>query len=268
MQLIWTGRSYDLGKMSLRDLIVAFSTYYAIQAYVVLALLSGAVAVYAAGGWLSPVLGAAAAVLVYPVAWYLIHRYILHSRMLYKSRWTAATWKRIHFDHHQDPHRLEVLFGALWTTLPTIAVVTLPVGWLIGGIAGAAAALSAGLVTTCVYEFCHCIQHLNYKPRTEFLKRLKRLHLLHHFHNENGNYGIVSFGPDRLFHTCYDSVRETPRSATVFNLGYDRAKAESYPWVADLTGSLPLDRPPAAYEAEAGQVAEAEFQVLRGQARK
>lgn len=188
MQLIWTGRSYDLGKMSLRDLIVAFSTYYAIQAYVVLALLSGAVAVYTAGGWVPPVLGAATALIVYPFAWYLIHRYILHSRMLYKSAWTAATWKR--------------------------------------------------------------------------------LHLLHHFHKENGNYGIVSFGPDRLFHTCYDSVRETPRSATVFNLGYDRAKAASYPWVADLTGTLPLDRPPAAYEAEAGQVAEAEFQVFRGRARK
>jgi hypothetical protein len=51
---------------------------------------------------------------------------------MWKSRLLASTWKRIHYDHHQDPNHLEVLFGALHTTLPTIAVATLPIGWAIG----------------------------------------------------------------------------------------------------------------------------------------
>lgn len=268
LRLMWTGRSYDLGKMSFRDLAVAFSTYYAIQAYLVIAIISAAVAIHAADSWAPATAGGAAAILVYPFAWYLIHRFVLHSKALYKSRWTAATWKRIHFDHHQDPHRLEVLFGALWTTLPTIAIVTLLVGWLLGGAAGSAAAFSAGLVTTCIYEFGHCVQHLNYKPKSEFLRRLKRWHLAHHFHNERGNYGIVSFGPDRLFGTWYDSVREVPRSATVFNLGYDRSEAARYPLVAELTGSAPLDRPPTANQGEVGQAAAAEVRLPLGRSGK
>jgi sterol desaturase/sphingolipid hydroxylase (fatty acid hydroxylase superfamily) len=256
---MWTGRSYDLGKMSFRDLAIAYSTYYAIHAYLIVAVISGIVAVHLADSWTSVAMGGVAAIILYPFAWYLIHRFILHNRSLYKSPWTAATWKRIHFDHHQDPHRLEVLFGALWTTLPTIAAVTLPTGWVLGGSAGAAAALSAGLITTCVYEFGHCVQHLNYKPRSAFLKQIKRWHLAHHFHSERGNFGIMSFIPDRLFGTWYDAARDVPRSATTFNLGYDRAEADRYPYVAELTGAPPLDRPPLAGEGEVGQAAATEL---------
>jgi len=263
---MWTGRSYDLGKMSFRDLALAYSTYYAIHAYLIVAVISAVVAVRVADSWMPVALGGVAAIVLYPFAWYLIHRFILHSRSLYKSRWTAASWKRIHFDHHQDPHRLEVLFGALWTTLPTIALVTIPVGWLLGGIAGGAAALSAGLITTCVYVFCHCVQHLNYKPRSAFLKRIKQRHLAHHFHSERGNFGIVSFLPDRLFGTWYGGAGDIPRSPTVFNLGYDRAEAARYPYVAQLTGAPPRDRPPLANEAELGQAAATELWMPRKRA--
>jgi sterol desaturase/sphingolipid hydroxylase (fatty acid hydroxylase superfamily) len=263
----WTGRSYDLGKMSFRDLVIAYSTHYAIDAYLVIAAISAAVAVHVSTGWIPAAIGGIAAFVVYPFAWYLIHRFILHSRSLYKFAWTAGTWKRIHFDHHQDPHRLEVLFGALWTTLPTIAGVTIPLGWLLGGAAGAASALSVGLLITCLYEFGHCVQHLNYKPKSEFLKRVKRWHLAHHFHSERGNYGIMSFLPDRLFGTWYDAARDVPRSSTVFNLGYDLAEAARYPHVARLTGAPPRDRPPLAGEEEVGQAAATELWMPRRRAR-
>ena len=264
---IWTGRSYDLGKMSFRDLAIAYSTYYAIDAYLVIAAISAAIAVHLSTGWIPAALGGAAAVIAYPFAWYLIHRFVLHSRSLYRFAWTAETWKRIHFDHHQDPHRLEVLFGALWTTLPTIAAVTLPLGWLLGGGAGAASALSIGLLTTCLYEFAHCVQHLNYKPENAFLKRIKRWHLAHHFHSERGNYGIMSFLPDRLFGTWYDGARDVPYSMTVFNLGYDRTEALRYPHVARLTGAPPRDRPPSAREDEAGHAAATELWLPRRRSR-
>ena len=97
----------------------------------------------------SPAAAAAAAVLGYPLVWYLLHRYVLHGRLLYRFPQTAALWKRIHFDHHQDPNDLGVLFGALYTTLPTIFIVTAPIGWLIGGASAAAAAFSAA-ATNCL----------------------------------------------------------------------------------------------------------------------
>jgi hypothetical protein len=76
---------------------------------------------------------------------------------MFKMPLLASDWKRIHYDHHQDPNHLEVLFGALHTTLPTIALATAPIGYAIGGFGGAAIAFATGLLTTCFYEFCHCI---------------------------------------------------------------------------------------------------------------
>ncbi|OYV78400.1 MAG: fatty acid hydroxylase [Chromatiales bacterium 21-64-14] len=241
--------------MGLGELTVAYLQYPAIQVYAALLVASAAVALL--WGNLPPnvrgtrILAAAAlGVVVYPLAWYLIHRFVLHGRFLYRSPWTAAMWKRVHFDHHQDPHDLRVLFGALHTTLPTVAGVTLPLGVLIGGVNGAAAAFTAGLATTIFYEYCHCIQHLHYTPRSGFLRRIKRLHLMHHFHNENANFGITNFLWDRVAGTYHNAACEIPRSATVFNLGYTGEECTRYPWVtqrfraAERTGD-----PPAAPHA-------------------
>jgi sterol desaturase/sphingolipid hydroxylase (fatty acid hydroxylase superfamily) len=203
----------------------------------------------AAAPW-RPLAAVLATMLAYPIAWYAIHRFILHSRFLYRSPVTAALWKRIHFDHHQDPHRMDVLFGSPLTTLPTILAIVIPLGWLVGnGVAGAAAAVAAGLVITCAYEFSHCIQHLNFKPRSRLLRRMKELHLTHHFHHEAGNYGITSFVVDRVFGTYYASARERRRSPHAFNLGYDVAEASRFPWVAQLSGGPPRDQPPRPRKA-------------------
>ncbi|RMD61311.1 MAG: fatty acid hydroxylase family protein [Alphaproteobacteria bacterium] len=221
--------------MDLKDLIRVYFTYPAVIVYLVLGGAGFAWAVLRASA-LWPLAAAVGLVaLVYPLVWYLLHRFVLHGRFLYRHRFTAKVWKRIHFDHHQDPHDLRVLFGALYTTVPTIGLVTVPIGWAVGGEAGAAAAFAAGMLTTCFYEFAHCIQHLNHTPKSPALRRIKRLHMAHHFHNETGNFGITSFVWDRLFGTLYEKPSEVPRSASVFNLGYTTAEAERYPWVARLS---------------------------------
>lgn len=246
------GHDFNLGRMTLRQLVVAYAAHPAIHLYLMLAVVFGGLGQRWArgGGALRPLLAVAATVLAYPLAWYLIHRFVLHSRLLYRSALTAALWKRIHFDHHQDPQRLDVLFGAPVTTVPTILLILMPLGWVIGGRAALAASVAAGFVITCVYEFCHCIQHLNFKPRSRLLQRMKRLHLAHHFRDEDGNFGITSFGVDRLFGTFYDPPSARPRSPSVFNLGYDPKAAARYPWVARLSGGPPRDRPRRAGPAE------------------
>jgi sterol desaturase/sphingolipid hydroxylase (fatty acid hydroxylase superfamily) len=236
--------SFDLGRMNMRDLLGAYFSHPAVHLYLLLAAGSLVYAAHRAVAAGPLLLAALLTALAYPVIWYALHRFILHGRFLYRMRMTAPLWKRIHFDHHQDPHRMDVLFGSPLNTVPTILAATLPLGWWVGGPAGAAAAMGTGLLITCGYEFCHCVQHLNFKPRIGVLRRMKELHLAHHFHHEQGNYGITSFMVDRMFGTFYGSVRERPRSPHVFNLGYDAGQAERFPWVAELSGGPPRDGPP------------------------
>ena len=237
------GHRFDLGRMSHRRLIGAYASHPAVHLYLALALVSGTIAIALGRDPWRPACAVLATVAAYPVAWYLIHRFVLHSRLLYRSPLTAALWKRIHFDHHQDPHRMDVLFGSPLNTVPTLFLILLPLGWAIGGAGSAAAALCAGLVITCAYEFCHCVQHLNVRPRSRLLARMKDLHLAHHFHDEHGNFGITTFTVDRLFGTFYGAVRQRTRSPHVFNLGYDTEQAERFPWVARLSGGPPRARP-------------------------
>src|SRR5581483_6474066 len=117
-------------------------------AYILVALVSAGVVLWTlatgqARFW--PIVACvAAAVVIYPVVWYVLHRFVLHSRWMWKSPLTAGTWKRIHYDHHSDPNNLKVLFGELYTTLPTVALATMPVGYLLAGATGALAALATG----------------------------------------------------------------------------------------------------------------------------
>jgi len=239
---MWYQRKYHLDRMSLRELTGAYFQYPAIQVYIALMTISAALAFRAgesalADRALSVSVAAVAGFMVYPLVWYLMHRFMLHGHFLYRSPLTAPLWKRIHYDHHQDPNDLRVLFGALYTTLPTITIVALPLGGVIGGTAGAAAAEAAALGSTLFYEFSHCVQHLRYTPRSRFFRRIKQLHLLHHLHNENGNYGITNFFLDRLLSTYYPEAGKVPRSPTVFNLGYVGEECVRYPWVARLSES-------------------------------
>lgn len=239
---IWN-RSHYLDRMTLKDLWIAYFQHGAIISYILLAI--GAVGVWLArpASLLATLASAGLILLAYPLVWYALHRWVLHSNWMFKVPFLAATWKRIHYDHHQDPNHLEVLFGALYTTLPTIALVTIPVGWSIGGVGGAAAAFATGLITTCVYEFVHCIQHLAYKPRLKLIAEMKKRHMAHHFHDERGNYGITNYFWDRALGTFYERSQRPEKSATVFNLGYTPAVAERYPRVAELSGGVATGHP-------------------------
>jgi sterol desaturase/sphingolipid hydroxylase (fatty acid hydroxylase superfamily) len=251
---LWKNKTHNLARMSMRDLIVAFFTYSTVQAYLAVTV----ACIYLVWRWYqSPTPLVVAWVLtgvVYPFVWYVLHRWVLHSQFLYRSPLTAAAWKRIHFDHHQDPYNLVVLFGALYTTLPTIAIVTIPIGYLVGGPAGSAMALCAGVVITLFYEFSHCVQHLNTSPRTAFMKRIKQLHMAHHFHNEQGNYGITNFLWDRVLGTHYAKVKLRPKSATVFNIGYTEEMAQRYPWVNKLSNFTRGDGNPRRFRTDASEV--------------
>lgn len=236
-------RRHHLDRMSLRDLVIAYFQYPAIIAYLGGAAVMTVIYAYHPATLAQTLLSIAAAVVAFPIAWYGLHRWVLHGSWMYKVPGMAATWKRIHYDHHQDPNHLEVLFGGLHTTIPTVAIFTLPVGYAIGGVGGACAAFATGLVQTAFNEFCHCIQHLSYTPKNKWLLNMKQRHMQHHFHNENGNYGITNFWWDRLGQTYFAKVSDQPKSPTVFNLGYTPEVAEKWPTVAELSGGVATGHP-------------------------
>lgn len=229
--------------MTLRELTMAFFQHHAVWVYVILGLLCVGLAASRPAPIARIFMATSAAALIYPVTWYALHRWVLHGKWMFKTKLTAGIWKRVHYDHHIDPNHLEVLLGALYTTLPTIALTTGPIGWLLAGPPGAAAAFATGLFVTCAYEYVHCIEHLPYKPRNRMLTYMKARHLEHHFHDESGNYGITNFAWDRLFGTFYTRDMRQRRSPTVFNLGYTKEVAQRYPWVAERSGGEAPDRP-------------------------
>jgi hypothetical protein len=89
---------------------------------------------------------------------------------------------------------------------------------------------------------------------------MKMRHMAHHFHDEDGNFGITNFVPDRLFGTLYERAERKAKSPTVFNLGYTEEVARQYPWVARLSGGVianshPRQRAQAAANQDADRAA-------------
>jgi hypothetical protein len=87
--------------------------------------------------------------ILHPLAWYVQHRFILHSQWSYKVRCLAATWKRLHYDHHQNPTMFEGMMGPLRITLPAVTISSIAEGATIGGLVlagqgSAALALATG----------------------------------------------------------------------------------------------------------------------------
>ena len=236
-------RSHYLDRMTRRELVVAYFQHYTIITYLGLTALCLVAYAFAPTTPLRAAGAVAAGVVIYPLVWHLLHQYVLHGTWMWRFKLLAPTWKRIHYDHHQDPNHLEVLFGALHTTLPTILLATAPVGYLIGGEGGALLATATGLLTTCYYEFMHCIQHLSFKPKWKWVQRMKQRHNEHHYFDETGNFGITNFWWDRLLGTFYERSDRKTRSPTVFNLGYNEEAAELHPYVKDLSGGIASGHP-------------------------
>jgi sterol desaturase/sphingolipid hydroxylase (fatty acid hydroxylase superfamily) len=221
-----------------------FRTYwgrFTVRLYLLLGLLSSAATLIEWGPRLPVISGVAVLLVTYPFIEYGLHRFVFHSAYLYRSPLTAGLWKRIHYDHHLHPEDGGLIFGPAEMMIPAALAVTVPLGWLAGGGAGAAGAASAGIWILAVYELFHGAAHLPVQPRTAYGGMLKRMHMLHHFHNEHGNYGVTTPLCDVIFGTYYRDPGKVGRSPTVRNLGYTEAEAARFPWVARLAATPPAE---------------------------
>jgi Na+/melibiose symporter-like transporter len=162
----------------------------------------------------APVLIGAIAIgaLVFFVSEYTTHRFLLHAPPS-KNAFVLKLQHRLHYDHHIDPVRLDLLFLPLWFAIP-VAVLTLAIYFAITRNWSTSAALLLGSVLGLLwYEWVHYVAHIPLVPKTPFGRWIKKYHLWHHFKNERLWFGVTNPSMDFVGRT-YARVDEVERSGS------------------------------------------------------
>jgi hypothetical protein len=143
---------------------------------------------------------------------YNMHRFALHAAPA-KSAFVLGLQRRLHYDHHVTPARLDLLFLPPWFLLPAQAFFT-AVYWAIFRDAGIVLALLLGNVLGLLYyEWVHYVAHTPFRPVTPIGRYIKKYHLWHHFKNEKLWFGVTNPSLDILYRT-YAAVTDVERSDT------------------------------------------------------
>ena len=148
------------GLMTNRQYLVRYLGDARVQIYLALAVSATVATLAAFPSEPKILLGIAAAIVCEPFIEYAIHRWLFHNRAFYRFKSTAAFWKQMHYDHHRDPNDEDSVFGPADWMLPAALAITIPIGWLVGGPAGAAGSAMIGFWVLVVYEYFHGAAHL------------------------------------------------------------------------------------------------------------
>ena len=147
---------------------------------------------------LQPALIVAGALLFY-LSEYGMHRFAFHAPPL---SWPPARrlQHRLHYDHHVEPNRLDLLFLPAWFLVPNLAVAA-GLFALVFGTQAAAPALLGMMLAILHYEWVHYVAHIPYQPRTRLGRWIKQCHLRHHFISEKHWFGVSNPTLDGVFGT-------------------------------------------------------------------
>jgi Na+/melibiose symporter-like transporter len=150
--------------------------------------------------------------LVFFVSEYTTHRFLLHSTPS-ANAFVLKLQHRLHYDHHVEPARLDLLFLPLWFAIP-VAALTLAIYFAITRNWDTSAALLLGSVLGLLwYEWVHYVAHIPYVPKTAFGRWIKKYHLWHHFKNEQMWFGVTNPSMDFVGRT-YARVEDVDRSGS------------------------------------------------------
>jgi sterol desaturase/sphingolipid hydroxylase (fatty acid hydroxylase superfamily) len=163
---------------------------------------------------LSPLEIVLGAVLFY-LSEYGMHRFAFHAP---PAPWpfVLGLQRRLHYDHHVEPSRLDLLFLPLWFLAPNLAATAVLVALVLGTPAVASVMLGV-MLAILHYEWVHYVAHIPYQPRTRFGRWIKQYHLRHHFISEKEWFGVSNPSLDMVFGTFRDP-KTARRSATTRNL--------------------------------------------------
>jgi 4-hydroxysphinganine ceramide fatty acyl 2-hydroxylase len=179
----------------------------------VLVLLSAVIVLVWGVGWLGvPVWSVAVGALLFYVTEYSTHRFMFHAKPS-RFAWLRAKQHRLHYDHHVEPARLDLLFLPLWYVVPNL-IVTGALAFAVLRNSGMVAGLVLGATLALLhYEWVHFVAHMPYVPKTAAGRWMKRYHLKHHFVNEKLWYGVSNPAMDVVYRT-YRDPQDGTRSRT------------------------------------------------------
>ena len=143
---------------------------------------------------------------------YTTHRYLLHAKPS-KNRFIHGLQRRLHYDHHVEPAKLELLFLPPWALVPTLAVYAALYAALTRNRDTVASLVMGNLLGLLYYEWVHYVAHIPYRPRTPVGRWMKKYHLWHHFKNEHLWFGVTNPSMDFVWRT-YVRVDEADRSGS------------------------------------------------------
>ena len=171
-------------------------------------------------GWLSGLVSLQPAVIVvgallFYLSEYGMHRFAFHAAPL---PWAPLRklQHRLHYDHHVEPNRLDLLFLPLWFLVPNLAIAAGLFALLFGMLA-ANSALLGMMLAILHYEWVHYVAHIPYQPRTRLGRWIKQYHLRHHFISEKHWFGVSNPALDGMFRT-FSGPAAAQKSSTTRNL--------------------------------------------------
>ena len=144
-----------------------------------------------------------------------MHRFAFHAP---PAPWAFARklQHRLHYDHHAEPSRLDLLFLPLWFLVPNLAI-TAALAALIFGVGAVASVMLGVMLAILHYEWAHYVAHIPYQPLTPLGRWMKQYHLRHHFISEKLWFGVSNPSLDLAFGT-YAIAKDVEKSATTRNL--------------------------------------------------
>ncbi|OZB38800.1 MAG: hypothetical protein B7X48_11765 [Acidiphilium sp. 34-60-192] len=151
---------------------------------------------------------------------YGFHRFAFHARPVRRVPFVLKLQRRLHFDHHETPERLDLLFLPWWFLAPMLAITAGAIALIWPNISAISALIAGSALAILYYEWVHFLAHIPYRPRTGYGRWIKKYHLRHHFKNEQVWFGVTNPSFDRLLGTC-PNPETVPRSAQVRHLHPD-----------------------------------------------
>jgi hypothetical protein len=143
---------------------------------------------------------------------YGTHRFLFHARPSNVAA-IRRLQHRLHYDHHIDPAKLELLFLPLWYVVPNLAIAGAAYAALSRDRDVTASLALGNVLALLYYEWVHYVAHVPYRPVTSFGRWIRKYHLLHHFKNEKRWFGVTNPAFDALWGT-YASPADVERSET------------------------------------------------------
>ena len=167
----------------------------------------GAIALW----WPEVALGA----ILFYLSEYAMHRFAFHAPPA-GFAFVRKLQHRLHYDHHVEPNRLDLLFLPLWFLAPNLALTAAFITLVIGP--QALAPVMLGIMLAILhYEWVHYVAHIPHRPLTPVGRWMKQYHLRHHFLSEKTWFGVSNPSLDVVFGT-YRRPAKVQKSATTRKL--------------------------------------------------